>query len=100
MILDGALGGLNFADLDLEAAFPTETFNTDLEAVFDGALIETRFAGCSSIEGEAGRFFPLTIVEATLFDAVGRTGRLAGLPPLIFSANIFLQEEDANTAWI
>jgi hypothetical protein len=93
-ILDCALGGLSFDDnLDLEAAFPTDKV-TDLDAVLDGALIETRFAaGCSSIEGEAGRFFPPTAATATLFDAIGRTGRLAGLPPLIFSANIFLQTE-------
>ena len=92
----GTLGGNFDAALILEADLPNDTLDTDLDAVRDRVLIATRFADFSSNEGEADRFFPPTTAAILFDELVGSTGRLAGLPPLIFSANIFLQRKKVH----
>merc|ERR1719253_2120787 len=53
--------------------------------------MDTRFVAFSSLEGDIGLFFPpifpVPFPPMTLLVEVEREGRLAWLPPLIFSAN-------------
>ena len=87
-ILDGDLG--SFADVIFLVTDLLEAANEPPEEDFV-PLIDARFVGLSSAEGEAGLFppnFPPT--AAVLFADVGREGRFCVVPPLILSENIFL----------
>merc|ERR1719253_1530820 len=59
--------------------------------------MDTRFVAFSSLEGDIGLFFPpifpAPFPPMTLLVEVEREGRLAWLPPLIFSANNLLRPD-------
>lgn len=99
MVIFGGDLGSNFFDIFLELGidFPNEDMETDFDAL-DGPLMETFFIGRSSKIGEGGLFFPPTFpvsgaTKATLLAKVGSEGRFGTLPPLIFSANNFLNQK-------
>ena len=81
-ILDGDLG--SFADVIFLVPVLLEVADEPPEVDF-GPLIDARFVGLSSAEGEAGLFPPIfppilppifPPIAATLFADVGREGRL------------------------